>query len=316
MPNNTPQTTNQRPPTNDQRLSTNDHQPTTKDHRPIPIDIKKIVSIAKDAGDAIIEIYNRDFQIDYKDDASPLTEADTRSNEVICTALAKAYPEIPLLSEENKEVPYEERKDWEYYWCIDPIDGTKEFIKKNGEFTVNIALIYKDTPVLGVVYVPVLGEMYYAKQGEGAYKIMMNDECRMMDAKRLPFKHNDNPKENLTVVASKSHLSTETQEFIDHLTSNILHPTFISKGSSLKLLMVAEGSADIYPRLAPTMEWDTAAADAIVREAGKMTYQYTNHHRPPTNDHQPSTKDQRPSTTNQPLLYNKKDLLNPWFIVK
>ena len=272
------------------------------------IDVEKIVKIAKDAGDAIMEIYNRDFTIEYKDDKSPLTEADTKSNEIICDALAKAYPEIPMLSEENKEVPYEERKNWKYYWCIDPIDGTKEFIKKNGEFTVNIALIYKDTPVLGVVYAPALGDMYWAVKGKGAFKAIVNDEFWMLNdeekeksIKKLPLHHNNNPENNLTIVASKSHLNEETQNYINHLTSNIQHPTFISKGSSLKLLMVAEGSADIYPRLAPTMEWDTAAADAIVRESGKMTYQY-------------SSESQIQNL--EPLKYNKENLLNPWFVVK
>jgi 3'(2'), 5'-bisphosphate nucleotidase len=171
------------------------------------IDIKDIVNIAKDAGDVIMKIYQKDFKIDYKDDKSPLTEADTKSNEIICDALEKLYPNIPLLSEENKEVAFQERKDWEYFWLIDPIDGTKEFIKKNGEFTVNIALIHNDTPVLGVVYAPALGDMYHAKLGEGAFK---NDQ-------KLPLQINDNPKDKLKVVASKSHLSKETQEFIDKL---------------------------------------------------------------------------------------------------
>jgi len=275
------------------------------------IDLELIVDIAQQAGDAIMEIYNRDFQVDYKDDKSPLTEADTKSNEIICEALAKAYPEIPLLSEENKAEEYEVRKHWEYFWLIDPIDGTKEFIKKNGEFTVNIALIHNDTPVLGVVYAPALGDMYWAVKGKGAFKAIVNDEFWMLNEeeqakfiKKLPLKKNDDPENNLTIVASKSHLSEETQDLIDHLTSNIQNPTFISKGSSLKLVMVAEGSADIYPRLAPTMEWDTGAADAIVRESGKMTYQYN-----PTFNIQHST-----SLT--PVVYNKENLLNPWFIVK
>jgi 3'(2'), 5'-bisphosphate nucleotidase len=282
------------------------------------IEIKDIVSIAKLAGDAIMEIYKKDFTVEYKDDKSPLTEADTKSNEIIIKGLQSLSPEpgilnpelsaLPILSEEGKEIPYEERKHWEYYWCIDPIDGTKEFIKKNGEFTVNIALIHKDTPVLGVVYAPALGDMYWAVKGKGAYKAMVNDEFWMLNEeeraksiKKLPLYHNSDPENQLTIVASKSHLSEETQEFIDHLTFNIQHPTFISKGSSLKLVMVAEGSADIYPRLAPTMEWDTAAADAIVREAGKMTYQYN----------------PEPRTLNaEPLKYNKENLLNPWFVVK
>lgn len=247
------------------------------------IEIEDIKFIAKEAGDAIMKIYEKDFHIEYKDDESPLTEADTLSNEIICNALAKLYPEIPLLSEENKEVSFQERKNWEYYWCIDPIDGTKEFIKKNGEFTVNIALIHKNIPVLGVVYAPVLDAMYSAKQGSGAY---LNDE-------KLPLLVNEHKEEKLYVVASKSHLSKETQEFIDSLNTKKIEQ--VSKGSSLKLCMVAEGTADIYPRLAPTMEWDTAAADAIVREASKMTYEFE---------------------SETPLSYNKESLLNPWFVVK
>lgn len=253
------------------------------------IDLNEVVVIAKKAGDAIMQIYEKDFRVAYKDDKSPLTEADIKSNEIICTALQEAYPDIPLLSEENKEVPYKVRKTWEYYWCIDPIDGTKEFIKKNGEFTVNIALIHKDTPVLGVVYAPALGDMYKAKKGSGAFK----------NEQKLPLKVNKTPEKTLRVVASKSHLSEETQTFIDALEAESIEQ--VSKGSSLKLCMVAEGAADIYPRLAPTMEWDTAAADAIVRESGKMTYQYY-----------PSLQTQN----REALRYNKKDLLNPMFLVK
>ena len=246
------------------------------------IDIEDIVGIARDAGNVIMEIYQRDFTIEYKDDKSPLTEADLASNEVIIKAL-ETY-NLPIMSEEGKEIPYDDRKDWEYYWCIDPIDGTKEFIKKNDEFTVNIALIHKNTPVLGVVYAPALGEMYYAKQDEGAFK----------DGQKLPLKTNTTPEKSLVVVASKSHLSEETQAFIDEVAKTTQNITQQSRGSSLKLVMVAEGEADIYPRLAPTMEWDTAAADAIVRESGKMTYQFEG---------------------DIPVLYNKVDLLNPYFIV-
>ncbi|MGB5965077.1 MAG: 3'(2'),5'-bisphosphate nucleotidase CysQ [Sulfurimonadaceae bacterium] len=249
------------------------------------VDLEVIVKIAQEAGDAIMEIYSRDFQVDYKDDKSPLTEADTKSNEIICEALAEAYPEIPLLSEENKAEEYEVRKNWEYFWLIDPIDGTKEFIKKNGEFTVNIALIHNDTPVLGVVYAPALGDMYKAKKGDGAFK----------NGQRLPLEVNGTPEKSLRVVASKSHLSEETQAFIDEVAKGTENIEQVSKGSSLKLVMVAEGSADIYPRLAPTMEWDTGAADAIVRESGKVTYQFEN---------------------NELVIYNKPNLLNPWFVVK
>jgi len=244
------------------------------------IEIADIITIAKAAGDTIMDIYQKDFAIEYKEDSSPLTEADLASNALIVEAL-KHY-NIPIMSEEGKSIPYDERKNWEYYWCIDPIDGTKEFIKKNGEFTVNIALIHEHTPVLGVVYAPALNDMYSAKQGEGAFK----------NGDKLPLSVNTTPEKTLRVVASKSHLSEETQAFIDALDTE--HIEQVSKGSSLKLCMVAEGVADIYPRLAPTMEWDTAAADAIVRESGKMTYRYE---------------------AKEPMQYNKEDLLNPWFIV-
>jgi 3'(2'), 5'-bisphosphate nucleotidase len=246
------------------------------------ISLEDIKEIALEAGKEIMKIYNKNFSVEYKDDKSPLTEADLKSNEVICSKLQSLFPSIPIMSEENKQVEYETRKKWEYYWCIDPIDGTKEFIKKNDEFTVNIALIHKDTPVLGVVYAPAIDEMYSAKQGSGAF----------LNGQKLPLKTNEDKNEKLYVVASKSHLSEETQEFIDSLDTKVIEQ--VSKGSSLKLCMVASGEADIYPRLAPTMEWDTAAADAIVRESGKMTYQFEE---------------------NIPMVYNKENLLNPWFIV-
>ena len=245
------------------------------------VDIEKIKNIALEASVVIMEIYNKDFQVEYKDDKSPLTEADLKSNEIICNSLKKLYPNIPIMSEENKQTPYEQRKDWEYYFCVDPIDGTKEFIKKNGEFTINIALIYNKEPVLGVVYAPAISTMYSAKKGEGAFK---NDI-------KLPIKRDD---EKYIIVASKSHMSEETQVYIDSI-NTVKNKELISMGSSLKLCLVADGSADCYPRVAPTMEWDTAAADAIVRECGKMTYQFE---------------------IKEPMVYNKKDLLNPNFLVK
>jgi len=247
------------------------------------INIEDIKAIALKVGDAIMEIHKKDFSITYKYDKLPLSEADLKVNEIICSSLQTLYPNIPVMSEENKQTEYETRKKWDYYWCIDPIDGTKEFIKKNDEFTVNIALIYKNKPVLGVVYAPAIDEMYSAKEGEGAFK----------NNQKLPLKVNNYPKKELHVVASKSHLSDETQAFIDVLeTQKVMQ---VSKGSSLKLCMVATGEADIYPRLALTMKWDTAAADAVVREAGKMTYIYEN---------------------KKPLVYNKENLLNLWFVVK
>jgi len=261
------------------------------------IDLGQVAAVAEEAGHAIMEIYARDFAVEYKADESPLTEADTRANEIICTRLEKLYPGIPMLSEENKTVPYETRKGWEAYWCVDPIDGTKEFIKKNGEFTVNIALIENGEPVLGVVYAPALGDLYTAKRGEGARK----------NGESLPLQHNDTPEKVLRVVASKSHLSPETQAFIDALAKRTERIEQVSKGSSLKLVMVAEGSADIYPRLAPTMEWDTAAADAVVREAGRMSYRYEE-----GVDYLQSSKEELAELR---LPYNKENLLNSWFVV-
>jgi len=306
------------------------------------IDILDIIKIAKKAGDAIMKIYKKKFTIEYKDDKSPLTEADKKSHKIITEGLGSLalgdrnnkspapsirHP-IPLLSEEGKQIPYEVRKNWKYYWCIDPIDGTKEFIKKNGEFTVNIALIHKNEPVLGVVYAPAIHTLYYAKKAEGAFKVIADDEFWMLNrkekfkrAEKLPIIQDlkpstRNPKPNAyVVVVSRSHLNDETKKFIETLKTNDYRLStndynFISIGSSLKLCLVAEGKADIYPRLAPTMEWDTAAADAIVREAGKSVYQLT------TIDYQPSTNDQRPSTNDhRPLQYNKQNLLNPWFVV-
>lgn len=242
------------------------------------IDINEIKNIALKAGKAIMQVYERDFAIYEKEDKSPLSEADLLSNTIICEALAKFN--LPILSEENSIISFEQRKNWEYFFLVDPLDGTKEFIKRNGEFTVNIALIHKQSPVLGVVYAPALNLMYSAKKGEGAFK---NDEL-------LPLALN---KDTYKIVASKSHMSDETKDFIDKLEVD-KKKELISMGSSLKLCLVASAEADIYPRLAPTMEWDTAAADAIVREAKKMSYDFY---------------------SKKPLLYNKENLKNPYFVV-
>ena len=221
------------------------------------INVQDIVTIAKEAGDAIMQIYKQDFKVEYKQDSSPLTLADKKANDIIEDGLNQLSVNIPILSEEGKNISYEDRKHWEYFWLVDPLDGTKEFIKKNGEFTVNIALIYKDTPVLGVVYAPALDVCYWAKQGEGAFK----------DGKKLPIKI-ANQRNTYKIVVSRSHMSDETQVFIDAI-DTVKEKELISIGSSLKICLVAEGEADIYPRLGPTMEWDTGAADAIAREANK-----------------------------------------------
>jgi 3'(2'), 5'-bisphosphate nucleotidase len=248
------------------------------------IDIQTIVTIAKEAGKAIMQVYQQDFEVEYKQDNSPLTLADKKANDIIENGLNQLSVNLPILSEEGDDIPYENRKHWEYFWLVDPLDGTKEFVKKNGEFTVNIALIHKDTPVLGVVYAPALGTCYWAKQGEGAFK----------DGQNLPLKaeiqHN-----TYKIVASRSHMSDETQAFIGAIDTQ-KEKKLISIGSSLKICLVAEGEADIYPRLGPTMEWDTGAAHAILRESGHEIYCHN---------------------SGRILKYNlKRSLLNPYFIVK
>ena len=247
------------------------------------IDIQDIVTIAKEAGDAIMQVYKQDFEVEYKQDSSPLTLADKKANDIIEDGLNQLSVNFPILSEEGKEVPYEERKKWEYFWLVDPLDGTKEFVKKNDEFTVNIALIHKDTPVLGVVYAPALDICYWAKQGDGSFK----------DGERLPLK-TERQRDTYKIVASRSHMSDDTQAFIDAIDTS-KEKELISIGSSLKICLVAEGEADIYPRLGPTMEWDTGAAHAIVNESGKKLRKYS---------------DELYSS----CKYNKYSLLNQWFV--
>ena len=248
------------------------------------INVQDVVSIAKEAGDAIMQIYGQDFEVEYKQDNSPITLADKKANDIIEVGLRKLPVSLPILSEEGREVCYEERRHWEYFWLVDPLDGTKEFIKKNGEFTVNIALIYKDTPVLGVVYAPVLDVCYWAEEEMGAFK----------DGKKLLLKSKSKSKK-YKIVASRSHMSNETQMYIDSINTS-RDKVLVSIGSSLKICLVAEGEADIYPRLGPTMEWDTAAAHSIVNESGHKLIS------------------SHPSS-NLGFLYNKKSLVNKSFIV-
>jgi 3'(2'), 5'-bisphosphate nucleotidase len=249
------------------------------------VDIQDIVTIAKEAGNAIMQVYKQDFKVEYKQDDSPLTLADKKANDIIEDGLNQLSVIFPILSEEGKEILYEDRKHWEYFWLVDPLDGTKEFVKKNDEFTVNIALIHKDTPVLGVVYAPALDVCYWAKQDKGAFK----------DGQRLPFKAKEQF-EMYKIIASRSHMSDETQEFINAIDTD-KEKELISIGSSLKICLVAEGEADIYPRLGPTMEWDTGAAHAIIQESGKSIKGYTN-------------------SQYLEFLYNKKNLLNSWFVAE
>ncbi|THH40082.1 3'(2'),5'-bisphosphate nucleotidase CysQ [Neolewinella litorea] len=242
---------------------------------------EEVGQIARRAGAAILDIYNgEDFGVEQKADDSPLTKADKAANEVIVAGLRELTLQAPVVSEEGKDIPYREREQYTRFWLVDPLDGTKEFIKRNGEFTVNIALIENGRPVLGAVYVPATDELYYSAQDRGAW---LDGTGRIQAAS---FTLQDS---NLRVVASRSHLNDKTREFMDQLNE----PEIVSRGSSLKILELARGAAHLYPRLAPTMEWDTAAAHAILLEAGGHL----------VNDE-----------TGKELVYNKEVLRNPHFV--
>jgi len=253
----------------------------------IPIELKKLLQLALSASvtasKEILEVYNsNDFQTEAKGDQSPLTLADKKAHQAIVEILKSSN--LPILSEEGKSIPYEERKNWEYFWMVDPLDGTKEFIKRNGEFTVNIALIHQCKPVLGVVAVPVTGETYYGGEGIGAF-LEVHGKVTALPV-RTPI---DLKQTGLRVVASRSHMNEETQTFIDALQD----PSLVSSGSSLKFMLLASGQADVYPRFAPTMEWDTAAAHAVVNAVGIKVFQ---------------------QNKSEELIYNKENLLNPYFL--
>lgn len=255
--------------------------------------LKTAIKAAIIAGEKIMEIYETDdFGVDMKSDNSPLTKADIASHNVIMEYLKDTN--IPVLSEEGKSIPYSERRDWDLLWIVDPIDGTKEFIKRNGEFTVNIALIKDQQPILGVVYAPAIDELYYSDIENGAYlstgQNAHNLEAALSNSERLP---SDKPNQ-YTVVASRSHMSPETEDFVNELREEHGELELISKGSSLKLCMVARGKANCYPRFAPTMEWDTAAGQAICNHAGFIVTDWK---------------------TKEPMKYNREELLNNWFLV-
>ena len=249
--------------------------------------IQALIPVSREAGAAILEVYNAtDLGVQQKSDSSPLTKADLASNSIICEALKNLSPDIPIISEENDDLSYAERSKWDYCWIVDPLDGTKEFIKKNGEFTTNIGLVHKNPVIAGVVYIPVFDEMYYAIKGEGAFKISKEGEVKIS---ATAFKTTD---QGLKVICSRSHLNEETQTFVDALSQ----PELVAKGSSLKFLSIAQGEADLYPRLAPTMEWDTCAAQIILEEAGGQVLVA--------------------NEKNKVVEYNKENLLNPFFIAK
>lgn len=221
--------------------------------------IKKIIDIAYESGKAILEVYySKNFGVEIKSDNSPLTLADKISNDIITKKLNKYFPSIPILSEEGKEIPYEVRKKWSKFFLVDPLDGTKEFINRNGEFTVNIALIENNIPVLGVIYVPVSDEVYYGNIKEGAFKISQDKKLEKISVSSVSLK------DELNVVQSRSHSGDEENNFY----SKFKIKEKISKGSSLKICLVAEGKAELYFRGGPTWEWDTAAGHAILSAAG------------------------------------------------
>ncbi len=259
------------------------------------------ITAALEAGEQIMKIYtdpNSDFGVERKADNSPLTIADRAAHAVIVERLMPSG--VYALSEEGRDHSYEERQKHDTLWIIDPLDGTKEFIKRNGEFTVNIALVESGTPTMGVVYLPVKEVLYFAQMGVGSFKIegissknaLQSVEEYVEAAQSLPLGID---KKCFTIVASRSHLSEETAEFIDKMRVEHGEVECISSGSSIKIALVAEGSADVYPRFAPTCEWDTAAGDAVARCAGAEVVR---------------------SEDGEPLVYNKENLLNPYFIVQ
>ena len=247
------------------------------------------------AGEAIMKVYSNKIDVVYKEDESPLTLADKNANKIINKYLVKS--KIPIISEENKILTYEERKNWKQCWIVDPLDGTKEFIKRNGEFTVNIALIKNNKPIIGVIYVPVSKTLYFTSDNSSkSYKAILKTNTIIIDeifnnaVQIFPTQKNNNI---LRIVGSRSHLNDTTKNYISKIEKKN-KTRIVSKGSSLKFCLVAEGEAEIYPRFAPTMEWDTAAGQAICEAVGvKVT----------------------DVTTNEPLKYNKQNLLNPHFLV-
>ena len=244
--------------------------------------IQSVIKIAKEAGAIIMDVYKTDFDIQIKNDKSPVTEADTRANGIITAGLLKIAPDIPVLSEEGRDIPFEERSIWESFWLVDPLDGTKEYIKKNDEFTVNIAYMQNNLPVFGVVYAPALNEMYWGSIEKGAFKSVAGDSFNPIRVKSQL----NNP---VQIATSRSHPSSKMDNFLAQFDTFDLH----RMGSSLKICSVADGRVHFYPRLGPTMEWDTGASHAVIKAAGGELIKYG---------------------TNLSLKYNKEDLLNPEFI--
>jgi 3'(2'), 5'-bisphosphate nucleotidase len=242
--------------------------------------LDQVLEIADTASRKVMEIYQTDFQVQTKDDNSPITEADIASHHVIVDGLTALTPDIPILSEESANAPWEERKTWTRFWLVDPIDGTKDFTNRTGEFTVNIALIENGEPVMGVVTAPALGDAYWGIKGQGAWKREADGSTRRLAV--------ENPPQAIRAVASKNHMNEDTRHFIEQLGEHQL----VQAGSSLKFCRIAEGQADIYPRLGPTCEWDTGAAHAVLVAAGGKVTQLDG----------------------TPLAYGKEEVLNPYFV--
>lgn len=247
--------------------------------------LQQVIDIAREAGAAIMQVYRGEIEVARKDDNSPLTLADLAAHNIIEAGLARLKPELPMLSEESASIPYATRSAWSHYWLVDPLDGTREFIKRNGEFTVNIALIENGKPTLGVVFAPDKNLLYYAAAGHGAFKQEDGGAVEPIHARTLDFS-------GIVIAGSRSHSDGRQQIFLENIERNHLPPRLISMGSSLKICLVAEGKADVYPRLGPTSEWDTAAAQCVLEQAGGSLT----------------------SLEGAPFRYNGKDsLLNPEF---
>lgn len=260
------------------------------------IDIKDVMKVALRAGEQILNVYHSDnVQVEHKQDESPITLADKKSHEVILAGLKSLNEDIAVLSEESEYLPYQDRRSLDYLWVVDPLDGTKEFINRDGEFTVNIALIHRGRPVLGVIYAPVLDVLYYAENNIGSFKLeRVRNSINSSEtlSLKLPLVKGGS---TVYVVASRSHMTSETEMYIHKVRGRYGQIEVKSAGSSLKLCLVAEENADVYPRLAPTMEWDTSAGQVIVEQSRANVVH---------------------AETAEPLVYNKENLLNPWFIAK
>lgn len=252
------------------------------------------ITAAIDAGRAIMEVYAAGFDVEMKEDNSPLTEADRKSHYIIEAVLKKSG--LPVLSEEGREIDFGARKKWNAYWLVDPLDGTKEFIRRNGEFTVNIALMDREKPIFGIIYVPVSGDLYFGGKAYGAHLLknlssgLPAYEAYLSSSVKLPVV---NGRKTYTMIGSRSHMSPETQKYFEDVRLKRGNVEILSKGSSLKLCMIAEGRADEYPRFAPTMEWDIAAGHAIIEGAGGWLRHYK---------------------SGETMRYNKENLINGWFV--